>query len=193
MVSRRYTVGNVVEFTRDGPINITIEELSCDRQQEQGARDRGPSGSEDFPQPEGGAGDTNVRKETDSEWSPPPLPSRPPRLSLPVNRPSLNITPPLQQSPSLLSPPEEDLPMLLINRRRSNIPLPEILETPEDEDKGMKLFLQQRRKSITNCWVRGAASLGPEFLRLRVLIHTTKVRTLLLGRNRNGVLDASSL
>lgn len=83
--------------------------------------------------------------------------------------------------------------MLLINRRRSNIPLPEILETPEDEDKGMKLFLQQRRKSITNCWVRGAASLGPEFLRLRVLIHTTKVRTLLLGRNRNGVLDASSL
>lgn len=194
VVSRRYTVGNVVEYTRDGPINITIEELSCDRQQKQGDRESGPTGSEDFPKPEGGgAGDTNVRKETDSEWSSPPVPSRPPRLSLPLaSRPSLNIVPPLQQSPSLLSPPEEDLPMFFINRRRSNIPLPEILETPEDEDKGMKLFLQQRRKSLTNCWVRGAALLGREFLRPRVLIPKAKIRTFLLGRIRKSVLDVSS-
>lgn len=168
-VSKLYTVGNMVEYSRETPIDITIHPLNEPREKEtteiklditaathllKEVRDNettlematasSPSGDEDH-------------RPYDSGWSSPPVTSRPPRPSLPLaSRPSLN-------SPSLLlSPSEEDPSFLLLPpiRRRSKYELPEIVETPEDDDRGIRMFLQ-RRRSI-DCKVRQSFLRGPQ-------------------------------
>ncbi|KAK7065508.1 hypothetical protein SK128_011007 [Halocaridina rubra] len=162
-ISRRYTVGNVVEYTRDTPVNITVHPLENEANNyspsqtnnslEQDAevtpkREKKSKSNSDEPKavPKFLLDEDNM----ENEWSSGPPIKHPQRPSLPIlNRPQFLNLSPSQQSPSLLSPPDEEIPpFILSTRRRSKTQLPEILETPEEEDRGIQLFLRQRRKSL---------------------------------------------
>lgn len=138
VVSRRHTIGNVVEHSRESPVDGTIYDLGDEQPTEAAAND-------DDQQKENG-------------WSPWATGAHHPRLSLPLASRSTLPTP---QPPTLLSPPEEDVPFLPPTKRRSKYELPEIVETPEDEDRGIRMFMQ-RRRSI-DCKVCELAVCGKMF------------------------------
>lgn len=141
-VSKRYTVGNKVEFSREPPVNITIHHRNLD----QSSNEAIPTFDDtmepsfyscDFEDKSGGSSLLDQQKLESGVLSRPPRPG----LNL-STRPLLHNTLP---NPSLMSPSEEDVPHFLSSRRRSKYELPEIVETPEEEDKGIRMFLQRRQ------------------------------------------------
>lgn len=140
-VSKRYTVGNKVEFSREPPVNITIHHRNLD----QSSNEAIPT-SDDIMEPSFESRDFEEKSRgsslLDQQKLESGLLSRPPRPALNLStRPLLNTLP----NPSLMSPSEEDVPHFLSSRRKSKYELPEIVETPEEEDKGIRMFLLRRQ------------------------------------------------